>query len=67
MESYRFKGIAENGIIKLPMEFADKLVEITVFEVTEKPLKKRKRELLSPVNIDTGGWKWNREEANERR
>ncbi|MCL1823867.1 MAG: hypothetical protein FWG44_06655 [Oscillospiraceae bacterium] len=65
MEAYRFKGIAENGVITLPQEFLNKLVEITVCEITDKPISKR--ELLSPVQIDTSGWKWNREEANERR
>ena len=65
MEVCRFKGIAENGVIALPQEFYNKFVEITICEIVEKPLSKRT--LLSPVEIDTNGWKWNREEANERR
>jgi len=65
MEAYRFKGMAKNGVIALPQEFYNKFVEITVREVVEKP--KSRRALLSPVQIDTSGWKWNREEANERR
>ncbi|MCL2054261.1 MAG: hypothetical protein FWG90_07515 [Oscillospiraceae bacterium] len=65
MEAYRFNTVAENGVIALPQEFMNKLVEITVCEIAESPIKKR--ELLSPIRIDTSGWKWNREEANERR
>ena len=65
MEAYSFKGIAENGIITLPHEFTNKYVEITVREIADKPISKR--DLLSSVQIDTSGWKWNREETNERR
>ncbi|MCL2020132.1 MAG: hypothetical protein FWG70_10315 [Oscillospiraceae bacterium] len=65
MEAYKFKGVAENGVIALPQEFMNKFVEITVCEIVDKPISKRA--LLSPVQIDTSCWKWNREEANERR
>ena len=65
METYTFKGIVENGVITLPQEFTNKFVEITVCEIVDKPVCKRS--LLSPVQIDTSRWKWNREEANERR
>ena len=64
MDSYRFRAMAKNGTISLPAEYFGKLVEITVSEVKAKP--SRKRDLLSPIKIDTRGWKWNREEANER-
>ena len=64
MEVYRFKSVAENGVITLPERFVNKFVEITFFEITDKP--QRKRDLLSPVQIDTKAGKWNREEANQR-
>jgi len=65
MEPYKFRGIAENGVVSLPEEYANKFVEVTVREI--KPRHSRKRDLLSPIEIDTKNWKWDREEANERR
>ena len=65
MEAYNFKGVAENGVIALPQEFINKFVEITVREIVDKPI--RKSASLSPVQIDTRGWQWSREEANARR
>ena len=65
METYKFRVIAENGVISLPKEYENKFIEVTIREV--KPQTSRKRDLLSPIEIDTKGWKWNREEANERR
>lgn len=64
MEEYTFRAIAENGMVSLPGEYTNKIVEITVREVKKPP--SRKRDLLSPVKIDTKDWKWSREEANER-
>ena len=65
MDTYTFRTILENVIVTLPVEYKDKLVEITIREVVNP--SRRKRDLLSPISIDTSGWKWNREEANERR
>ena len=65
MESFSFRTVPENGVVVIPMNYENKLVEITVREIANTP--KRKRDLLSSVEIDTSGWRWNREEANERR
>ena len=65
LETYSFRAVPRNGIITLPLVYEEKLVEITVREIGSTT--QRKRDLLSPIEIDTSGWKWNREEANERR
>ena len=65
MEAYTFKAIPENGVLTLPRGFENKLVEVTIREVKNQNF--RKRDLLSPIEIDTAYIKWSREEANERR
>jgi hypothetical protein len=65
MDAYTFTAMPANGMVTLPETFANKLVEITVREVESKNF--RKRDMLSPVEIDTRGMKWTREDANERR
>ena len=65
MEAYTFKAIPENGILTLPSGYENKLVEVTIREVKNQNI--RKRDLLSPIEIDTACIKWTREEANERR
>jgi len=59
-----------NHLIDLPLSLRDREVEVTVLAIDHTDIVgsgTRKRDLLSPVTIDTGEWKWNREEANERR
>ena len=65
MEAYTFVAMPKNGVVTLPNAYANKLVEVTVREV--KNMNPRKRDLLSPVVIETAGIKWNREDSNERR
>ena len=78
METYKLKCFVENGVITLPNEFLNKFIEITICEIDEKPINPvKKSDLLSPVQIDTkvlfpysavdtSGYVFNREEANER-
>ena len=65
MEVYSFRTVPKNGIVALPIAYEEKLVEITVRVISNTT--NRKRDLLSPIEINTSGWKWDREEANERR
>jgi hypothetical protein len=65
LETYSFRTVSENGVITLPMGCENKLVEITVREISNQI--KRKRDLLSAVEINTSNWEWTRDEANERR
>ena len=66
MEAYQFYATPENGIIKIPKRYKDKIntrAKITI-QIEEEPSL---RDMLSPPFIDTRGWKFDREEANERR
>jgi len=65
MEAYTFTAVPKNGIIILPKKNNSPFVEVTVREI--KNPAQRKRDLLSPIVINTSGAKWTREEANERR
>ena len=66
----------ENNLIRIPEQYIDKIpARVTVSYVEEKPrfrpkTKKEKPssiEEFSDLKLDTTNWKFNREEANERR
>ena len=75
MQSYEFYAKPENGVIKIPEQFKDIFITgVKVILLQEKSLKfdeneiisRKRTDLLSPVSIDTRGWKFDKEEANER-
>ena len=72
MQAYEFYAVPENGIIKIPKQYRDKIktgVKVILLEEKSKAeeINSRKRtDLLSPISIDTRGWKFDKEEANER-
>ena len=74
----QFETIIESGIIRIPEQFIKAIpanVRVTLAPVDEPQIKvgvKSKVGTLSPddfsaLKIDTQNWKFNREEANERR
>ncbi len=75
---YRKVFVAEeesNLIIELPKSYLNKAVEVIAFEVekdgNELIAAKRKAandaiEFFKTINVDTTGYKFNRDEANER-
>ena len=74
MQTYEFYTTPKNGIIKIPEQYKDKIkssVKVIVHEnIYPNPdnasgLFKR-TDLLSPISIDTKGWTFDKEEANER-
>ena len=71
MQAYEFYATPENGIIKIPEQFRNRItsgVKVVLFEEKKFGGEEagRRTDLLSPVSIDTRGWKFDREEANER-
>ena len=75
MEAFEFYAKPENGFIKIPELYKNKFVtEVRVILLYEKPYRlngekdkaRRKSDLLLPPTLDTKGWKFSREEANER-
>jgi hypothetical protein len=77
-QAIQFETIVEKGIIHIPERYIDVVpaaVKVTVVPVSETSIKigaKSKAGLLSDADfsalkIDTKNWRFNREEANERR
>ena len=73
MQAYEFYAKLENGFIRVPEEYGSKIKsDVKVILLEEKIAKFNEEasinrtDLLSPVSIDTRGWKFNKEEANER-
>ena len=66
MQAYEFQTVARNGIITIPDEYKQKIIsKIKVIVLTEEPALDKKS-LFPNFTIDTTGYKFNREEANER-
>ena len=68
MQAVEFNATIENGVIPIPRKYknsiADKVRVIILSEPnTEKPKKKK----IYSIGIDMTGFKFDREEANERR
>ena len=74
MQAYEFSARLDNGVIYVPEKYKNKIkseVKVILLEKkvsnTKKAISPAKRtDLLSPISIDTRGWKFNKEEANER-
>ena len=76
MEAYEFYAKPENGFIKIPELYRNRIVtEVKVIILYDKSFcfnrevnnARRKSDLLLPPSLDTKNWKFSREEANERR
>ena len=77
MSVIQFESVVEGDVIRIPEQYIDQIparVAVTLVDV-EKPrfrpkTKKEKPssiEEFSDLKLDTSNWKFNREEANERR
>ncbi len=68
MEGVKFRSTYANGVIRVPDQFRDSMerdVEVIVQNI--KNDRKKKRPLkFEALNIDTRGFTFNRDEANER-
>ena len=66
MQAYEFYATSENGVIKIPKAFTSRK-QFKVIVLDEEPAIKNKWESIFPPTINTIDWKFNRDEANERR
>jgi archaellum biogenesis ATPase FlaH len=75
MKAYEFLAKPENGVITIPKELKNRItsnVKVIVLEIKPDKLDDdkintiRKSDLILPPTLDTRGWKFSREEANER-
>ena len=75
MSAIQFESAVEGNTILIPEQYLNQIparVIVTLMDVEKPRLKpKTRKELPSidefPAMLDTRGWKFNREEANERR
>jgi hypothetical protein len=74
MEAYEFQTALSDGVIQIPIEYRNKLsgkVRVILMQDDVIPKNRENREALSKIGfpyfaIDTTGYVFNREEANER-
>ena len=75
MQAYEFYAKPENGAILIPEKYKNLITDDITVIILDKKSKKinweetgvqKKSDLLSPPILDTRGWKFDREEANER-
>jgi len=80
MQSIEFQSVIEGDAIRIPEHFMKYITETEVVKVTIIPIYNDKIKVaskadagtlkpnsFSALKINTNGWKFNRDEANERR
>ena len=68
MEAVEFSATVENGVIPIPTQYRDSVSnKVRVIVFTETNVEKPKKKKIHSIGIDMTGYKFNREEANERR
>ena len=70
MQAVEFNATVENGVIPIPPQYREVISDnVKVFVRAEKTTaqKSDKKKKLYYIGIDMTGYKFNREEANERR
>ncbi|MCL1875957.1 MAG: hypothetical protein FWF87_06850 [Synergistaceae bacterium] len=75
MSVIQFESVVEGNIIRIPEQYIGQIptvVAVTIVDIERPRLNRRIRKELPDINdfpavFDTSGWKFDREEANERR
>ena len=68
MQAVEFSATIKNGVIPIPTQYKNNIsdkVRVIVFPEIYKEKQKKKK--IYSIGIDMTGFKFNREEANERR
>ena len=70
MMAYEFQAAVNDGIIRIPSEYKNKISKmvkvILLSEESTKKLNNEKKSIFTAMKLDTRGFVFNREEANER-
>ena len=69
MMAYEFKTSVNNGIINIPVEYRNKISnKVKVILLSDEPIKNKakKKIMFNAMKLDTRGFVFNREDANER-
>ena len=70
MIAYEFQTTVNNGVIRIPAEYKDKIPGVVkVILMSEEQTERadnRNKAVFTAMSLDTRGFVFNREEANER-
>jgi len=67
MSAYQFSAVIEEGIIRVPEEYAGRLTSnVRVFVMPDNKKVTDKASLFPDLRLDTRGYKFDRDEANAR-
>jgi hypothetical protein len=70
VQAYEFSAVVENGVIPIPGHYLDKIFSpvkvIILSEELKTKEKNNKGKRFTAMKLKTKGFKFNREEANER-
>ena len=74
MSVIQFESVVEGNVIRIPEQYIDKIsarVTVTLVDVEKPRFRPKSRKELPgieefPPTLDTKGWKFDRDEANER-
>ena len=68
MQAVEFSAIVENGVIPIPRQYKDSVTDkVRVIVLSEAKTEKPKKKKIYSIGLDMTGYRFNREEANERR
>jgi 5-methylcytosine-specific restriction endonuclease McrBC regulatory subunit McrC len=68
MQAVEFESRVENGVITIPHKYRDSVADTVrvILLNNESPKIDKKSQKIYSLGIDMAGYKFNREEANER-
>jgi 5-methylcytosine-specific restriction endonuclease McrBC regulatory subunit McrC len=68
MQAVEFESHVENGVITIPHKYRDSVADTVrvILLNNESPKMDKKSQKIYSLGIDMAGYKFNREEANER-
>ena len=68
MQAIEFNATVENGVIPIPRQYKKSVIDkVRVIVFSEKTAERSKKKKIYSIGINMKGYKFNREEANDRR
>jgi len=67
MQAIEFSATVENGVIPIPRRYKNSVADkVRVIVLSETNVEKPRKKKIYSIGIDMTGYKFDREEANER-
>jgi hypothetical protein len=67
MQAVEFETFVENRMIPIPVEYRDSVAQnVKVIVLNKEPVKTARKSKIYSIGIDMTGYKFDRDEANER-